>query len=242
MSRQWKLESTCADEQSDQGLCCPQSLDTIECVNGEQNLTLVLLSPDIPYLCKQCRSRSDGFWRSQLIWLCTVCHQVCEFIAKTSDQATQLVKIRSGHGILIYSAGQGLMPQWDFPPKQGGVNPQILRMFGGTFLLNASHMWKQRLRFLHLICAFTAHRRDLVVWAAKKVLSTASRHLSTLTFTWYFPDISAKFHFSLTHHHDHRIPWNSLTLKKKNSLTFPWCVQTLFSEGSQKTNIRICRP
>ena len=37
-------------------------------------LTLVLLNPDIPYLCKQCRSWSDGFWRSQLIWICTVCH------------------------------------------------------------------------------------------------------------------------------------------------------------------------
>ena len=37
-------------------------------------LTLVLLNPDIPCLCKQCRSRSVGFWRSQLIWICTVCH------------------------------------------------------------------------------------------------------------------------------------------------------------------------
>ena len=37
-------------------------------------LTLVLLNPDIPDLCKQRRSRSVGFWRSQLIWICTVCH------------------------------------------------------------------------------------------------------------------------------------------------------------------------
>ena len=42
-------------------------------------LTLVLLNPDIPCLCKQCRSRSVGFWRSQLIWICTVCHYVFEF-------------------------------------------------------------------------------------------------------------------------------------------------------------------
>ena len=39
-------------------------------------LTLVLLNPDRPCLCKQCRSRSVGFWRSQLIWICTVCHSV----------------------------------------------------------------------------------------------------------------------------------------------------------------------
>ena len=37
-------------------------------------LTLVVLDPDIPCICKQCRSRSAGFWRSQLIWICTVCH------------------------------------------------------------------------------------------------------------------------------------------------------------------------
>ena len=37
-------------------------------------LTLVLLNPDIPCLYKQCRSRSVGFWRNQLIWICTVCH------------------------------------------------------------------------------------------------------------------------------------------------------------------------
>ena len=37
-------------------------------------LTLVLLNPDIPCLCQQCRSRSVGFFRSQLIWNCTVCH------------------------------------------------------------------------------------------------------------------------------------------------------------------------
>ena len=37
-------------------------------------LTIVLLNPDVPCLCKQCRSRSVGFWRTQLIWICTVCH------------------------------------------------------------------------------------------------------------------------------------------------------------------------
>ena len=39
-------------------------------------LTLFLLNPDIPWLCKLCRSRSVGFWRSHLIWICTVCHSV----------------------------------------------------------------------------------------------------------------------------------------------------------------------
>ena len=36
-----------------------------------EQLTLVLLFPDMPCLCKWCRSRSVGL---QLIWICTVCH------------------------------------------------------------------------------------------------------------------------------------------------------------------------
>ena len=33
-----------------------------------------LAEHDMPWFSKQCRSRSVGFWRSQLIWICTVCH------------------------------------------------------------------------------------------------------------------------------------------------------------------------
>ena len=43
-------------------------------------LTLVLLNQDRHCLWKQCRSRSDGFWRSHLIRIYTVFHRVCEFI------------------------------------------------------------------------------------------------------------------------------------------------------------------
>ena len=46
-------------------------------------LTLILLAAvHNPYFCKQCRSRSDGFWRSHLIRIYTVCHSVCEFERK----------------------------------------------------------------------------------------------------------------------------------------------------------------
>ena len=71
-------------------------------------LTLVMLNPDISCLCKQCRSRSVGFWRSQLIWICTVCHNVCESIATIQIKQSDWLKLRSGCGTLIYSAGQGL--------------------------------------------------------------------------------------------------------------------------------------
>ena len=71
-------------------------------------LTLVLLNPDVPCFCKQCRSRSVGFWRRQMIWICTVCHQVCEFVSKIWIKKSDWLKIRNGCGILIYSAGQGL--------------------------------------------------------------------------------------------------------------------------------------
>ena len=71
-------------------------------------LTLLLLIPDIPSLCKQCRARSVGFWRTQLICVCTVCHKECEFISTIRIKQSDWLKIESGHGILIYSAGQGL--------------------------------------------------------------------------------------------------------------------------------------
>ena len=81
-------------------------------------LTLVLLSPDIPCLCKQCRSRSVGFWRSQLIWICTVCHQLFEFIATIRIKQPDWLKIRNRCDILIYSAGQGLsVVRDDYAPK-----------------------------------------------------------------------------------------------------------------------------
>ena len=65
----------------------------------QSTLTLVLLKPDIPCLCKQCRSRSVGFWRSQMIWICTVCHSVCEFIATIRIKESDWLTIRSRHGM-----------------------------------------------------------------------------------------------------------------------------------------------
>ena len=73
----------------------------------EQNiLTLVLLNQDMPYLCKQCRSRPVGFW-SQLIWIDTVCHSVFVFVSTTWIKLSHCCKMRSGRGILIYSAWHG---------------------------------------------------------------------------------------------------------------------------------------
>ena len=60
-------------------------------------LTFVLLNPDIPCLCKQCRSR-----------ICTVCHLVYKFISTIWIKESDWLTIRSGHGIIIYSARQGL--------------------------------------------------------------------------------------------------------------------------------------
>ena len=38
----------------------------------EKNLSPCPAEPGFALPCKQCRSRSVGFWRSQLIWICTV--------------------------------------------------------------------------------------------------------------------------------------------------------------------------
>ena len=64
--------------------------------------------PGCTLFCKQRRSRSVGFWRSQLIWICTVCHSECEFISTICIKEFDWLKICKGRGILIYSAGQGL--------------------------------------------------------------------------------------------------------------------------------------
>ena len=89
-------------------LCKPDSygnvLDkTYECAT----LTLVLLNHDIPCLYKQNRSRSVGLWRSQLIWICTVCHSVCGLTSTIWIKESDWLTIRSGRGILIYVAWQG---------------------------------------------------------------------------------------------------------------------------------------
>ena len=56
--------------------------------------TLVLQNPDIPCLSKQCRSRSVGFFRSQLIWICTVYHIECIFVSKTRIKLSDWLEIR----------------------------------------------------------------------------------------------------------------------------------------------------
>ena len=71
-------------------------------------LSLVLLTQIYSAFAKQCRSRSVGFWRSRLIWICTVCHEVCKFVSTTRIKQFDWLKIRNGCGILIYSAWQGL--------------------------------------------------------------------------------------------------------------------------------------
>ena len=52
-----------------------KSNQSFECSQHILKLTLVLLLPEMACLYKQCRFISVGFWRSQLIWICTVCHQ-----------------------------------------------------------------------------------------------------------------------------------------------------------------------
>ena len=74
------------------------------------NLTLVMINPDIPCLCKECRSDQLASFRSQLIWICSL--SICMWIYSNNlEQAnSDLLKIRSGRGILIYLAWEGLIP------------------------------------------------------------------------------------------------------------------------------------
>ena len=56
-------------------ICTAKKL--VNCTSSTEVYTILspsLAEHDMPCLSKQCRSRSVGFWRSQLIWICTVCH------------------------------------------------------------------------------------------------------------------------------------------------------------------------
>ena len=66
------------------------------------NLTLVLLNSDMSYLCKQCRSRSVGFWTN---WSGSALFAIQDL--NLYPQSGWL-KISSRRGILIYSACLGL--------------------------------------------------------------------------------------------------------------------------------------
>ena len=99
-------------------------------------LAQVLLNPDTSCFSKQCRSRSVSFWRSQLIWIYTVCHSVFEFVSTTWIKQSDWLKIKSGHGIWIYSAWQGLIfAFWD----------PYLKLNSPTCLIE--HHWDSHLKF-----------------------------------------------------------------------------------------------
>ena len=73
-----------------------ETMDTTSCW-VHHHLTLALLNEDRHCLCKQYRSRSDGFCRSHLIRIYTVCYSVCEFIwtnnIELSDRLTVRIEI-----------------------------------------------------------------------------------------------------------------------------------------------------
>ena len=53
----------------------------------------------MPCLSKQCRSRSVGFWRSQLIWICTVCH----FNLYQQSGSSNLIGLKLEMGVVFQS-------------------------------------------------------------------------------------------------------------------------------------------
>ena len=123
-------------------------------------LTLVLMNPDIPCLCTQCRSRSNGFWRSQLIWICTdqLASEEANWPGSTlfvikylylcqQSWSSSLIgwKLEVG-GASIYSAWQGL-------ESFNGTGPDTL----GRFVVMETILWLS-VCLTHLSLA--THKRD----------------------------------------------------------------------------------
>ena len=92
-------------------------------------------------LCKQCRSRSAGFWRCQLIWIYTVCQSVCEFMSAIWIKKPDWQTIGNVHGILSHSAWQGLILWWgtsiEYPRFHGEIRKNIfqIHLFSGAIKL-----------------------------------------------------------------------------------------------------------
>ena len=126
----------------------------------------LMLNPDKPCLCKRCSSRSVGFWRSQLIWLCTVFHPVCEFVATIRIKQSDWLKNRSGRGILIYSAWQGLsLRKFWYWSKTHAMTIQSfkrLKLVKRLLLRNCKTLW-----FQTAFEAFLDKPCDKSLWAAK---------------------------------------------------------------------------
>ena len=93
---------------SPESVCIPFKLVILD-RNSTLNINPLFCWTRIDPAFANCRSRSVGFWRSQLIWICTVCHQVHEFMSTIWIKRSDWLTIRSGCGISIYSAGQELM-------------------------------------------------------------------------------------------------------------------------------------
>ena len=99
-------------------------------------LTQVLLNPDIPRLCKQCRARSAGFWRNQLVRICTINFVIKYVNLYQQTGSSNLIgwKSKSGHGLFIYSVWQGLI-------KTGWAHVWTHQVWNrnGGFLLTVLH-------------------------------------------------------------------------------------------------------
>ena len=64
-----------------------------------------MLNPDLLCLCKQCRSKSVGFWSGSALFAIQYDY---DFMSTMWIKESDWLKIRSGRGILIYSAWQEL--------------------------------------------------------------------------------------------------------------------------------------
>ena len=71
-------------------------------------LTLVLLVPDKSCFFANSVNPNQLASSVYLIWICTVCHAVCEFVSTTWIKKSYWLIIISGLDILIYSAWKGL--------------------------------------------------------------------------------------------------------------------------------------
>ena len=127
-----------------------------------QALTLVLLNH-----CKLCRSRSVGFWWSQLIWICTVCHLISKLIATIWIKQSDWLKIRNGCGILIYSAWQALRQTKKYRTWRKEQKPNKPQCEKTKLLTCAPNDLNQPVDLCSLTSLHCLHKGTLHLWLFK---------------------------------------------------------------------------
>ena len=170
---------------------CSQFSVTLTVINAstdklsvtDMHLTLALLNQDRHCLWKQCRSRSDGFWRSHLIRIYTVFHSVCEFIWTNNIELSDWLTVRNGCGKLNLFSSLGsrnaVIVRESLVCLQKEQNHSFLHFYQLSYCTSCSidlFLLSLPCLVLQILC--------LPIWNSKQVISLSWFQVSAYYILW----------------------------------------------------------